>query len=433
MTTAIDAIYQQRYLNLVSAVIKQLDIPETINRLVPYDEQCLTTPGEVVHLLLLDILSGRQALVHLEGWAAEIDLEKLLSSSAKAHHFNDDAIGRHLDRLHNGNIHQVYSQLVVNAWKKEDISSLHVLHGDTTSKSVYGQYVGKQENEEDLLITEGYSRDRQGAKQFQYGAVVNEDGISIYADIHDGNTSDKTWNPSILPKVQEQLEQIGVPDFIYVADSAAMTQATLAEAKRAGAYLISRGPNSLKVVKNALKIAEEQPTTWSAAFTTAKAKNSSEHRVQELSATYYGHEVRLVIVESSALDKKKRHTLEKKKDQEFIQLQTHQQVLDKRVFHCEADAKEALDKWGQKKKWNYHNVQPTIEARRTIKRKPGRPKKDEIPEEIITYHIQLVATFEEAIYEEACRKASRFVLIATVPLDYRGKSYVCIKDKPMWK
>lgn len=65
MTIKIDAIYQQRYLNLISAVIKQLYIPETINRLIPYDEQCLTTPGEIVHLLLLDILRGRQALVHV--------------------------------------------------------------------------------------------------------------------------------------------------------------------------------------------------------------------------------------------------------------------------------------------------------------------------------------------------------------------------------
>ncbi|MBE1556993.1 DUF4277 domain-containing protein [Sporosarcina limicola] len=133
MTIKIDPIYQERYLNLLSAVIKQLRIPQTINRLVPYDEQCLTTPGDAVHLMLLDILSGRQALVHLEGWAAEVDLEKLLSSGAGAHHFNDDALGRHLDWIHDGNVHQIYSQLVVGAFQKEDIWSLHVFHGDTTS------------------------------------------------------------------------------------------------------------------------------------------------------------------------------------------------------------------------------------------------------------------------------------------------------------
>lgn len=422
MTIKIEAIYQQRYLNLISAVIKQLHIPETINRLIPYDEQCLTTPGEVVHLLLLDILSGRQALVHVQEWAAEIDLEKLLSSDTKPHHFNDDAIGRQMDRLHDGNIHHVFSQLAVNAFQKEDIESLHVLHGDTTSKSVYGQYAKKSENEEDLLITEGYSRDRPGAKQFQYGSVVNEDGIPIYADVHDGNTSDKTWNPQILTKVQQQLESIEVDRFIYVADSAAMTQATLVEAQNVGAYLISRGPNGLKVVKHALRLAEEQPDAWSPPFIIAKAKNSAEYRVQEQAATYYGHDVRLIVVESSALDKKKRHTHEKKKDLEAVQLQTNQQTFDKQVFHCEADAKEALDKWKQKKKWHYHDVQPTVEARQTIKRKPGRPKKDAIPEETVTFHIQLVVTFNEQVYEETCRKASRFVLVATVPPEYREKT-----------
>lgn len=96
----------------------------------------MTTPGEVVHLLLLDILSGRQALVHVQEWAAEIDLEKLLSSDIKSHHFNDDTIGRQMDRLHDGNIHQVFSQLVVNAFQKEDIESLHVFHDDTTRSLV---------------------------------------------------------------------------------------------------------------------------------------------------------------------------------------------------------------------------------------------------------------------------------------------------------
>lgn len=144
------------------------------------------------------------------------------------------------------------------------------------------------------------------------------------------------------------------------------------------------------------------------------------YRVQEHAATYYGQEVRLIVVESSTLDKKKRHTLEKKKEQEFKQLQIQQKSFEDRVFHCEEDAKEALDKWLQKKKWQYHQVHPKMERRQTLKRKRGRPKKEEVPEETVTFHIQLVVTLDEAIYEEACRKASRFVLVTTIPDDYQG-------------
>ncbi|WP_082864820.1 hypothetical protein [Priestia filamentosa] len=44
--------------------MKKLNIKQTVNRLVPYDSQYLTIPEEIVELMVLDILSSRQALVH---------------------------------------------------------------------------------------------------------------------------------------------------------------------------------------------------------------------------------------------------------------------------------------------------------------------------------------------------------------------------------
>ncbi|WP_411240191.1 hypothetical protein [Priestia filamentosa] len=44
--------------------MKKLNIKPTVNRLVPYDSQYLTIPEEIVELIVLDILSSRQALVH---------------------------------------------------------------------------------------------------------------------------------------------------------------------------------------------------------------------------------------------------------------------------------------------------------------------------------------------------------------------------------
>lgn len=112
--------------------------------------------------------------------------------------------------------------------------------------------------------------------------------------------------------------QHGIPlflkKFIYVADSAAMNQDTLQAAIDTDAFLLSRAPNRLKIVKQALKTAETQPSAWSSPFTIAKSKKGAIYRVQEQSATYYGHDLRLVVVESSALDQKKRHTLEKRRD-----------------------------------------------------------------------------------------------------------------------
>ncbi|XWN52373.1 DUF4277 domain-containing protein [Anoxybacillus flavithermus] len=95
----------------------------------------------IVKLIVLDILSGRQALVHLEQWAHDIDLPKLIRPGLEPSWFNDDAIARHLDRLYKANIHQVLSSCLVQIYKKEGLS-LRVFHADTTDKTVYGALSG---------------------------------------------------------------------------------------------------------------------------------------------------------------------------------------------------------------------------------------------------------------------------------------------------
>ncbi|MED3804334.1 hypothetical protein P4562_20745 [Lysinibacillus xylanilyticus] len=92
----------------------------------------------------------------------------------------------------------------------------------------------------------------------------NEDGIPIYADVHDDQTSDKEWNPQVLKRLHQQFKQVELTDgFIYVADSAAFTQNTLNEVKRAKSDLFSSGASKLKIVKEALAQADERTTVWS--------------------------------------------------------------------------------------------------------------------------------------------------------------------------
>lgn len=63
MNIQMDAIYQASYLNIMSAIMKELKLGELVDRLVPIDAQCRTRPSDIVQLLVLDILSGRQAVL----------------------------------------------------------------------------------------------------------------------------------------------------------------------------------------------------------------------------------------------------------------------------------------------------------------------------------------------------------------------------------
>lgn len=77
-------------------------------------------------------------------------------------------------------------------------------------------------------------------------------------------------------RVQKQLKQAKIEEeWIYVADSAAMTKDTLAQTKVANAFLITRGSSPLRIVKTALVEADAQDTLWSEPFSFAEKNGAT--------------------------------------------------------------------------------------------------------------------------------------------------------------
>ncbi|MFB9751028.1 DUF4277 domain-containing protein [Paenibacillus hodogayensis] len=66
------------YLPLLSGLMNDLGLCRKIDELVTVDRQCRTTAGEAVQLHVLDMLSGRNALMNVDKWAEEQDLDQLL-------------------------------------------------------------------------------------------------------------------------------------------------------------------------------------------------------------------------------------------------------------------------------------------------------------------------------------------------------------------
>ncbi|MED4877474.1 hypothetical protein P9711_07380 [Anoxybacillus geothermalis] len=60
----------------------------------------------------------------------------------------------------------------------------------------------------------------------------------------------------------------------------------------------------------------------------------------ETASTYEGHPVRLVVVESSALDQRKGKTLEKERAQEAELLEQEQTHWQRHPFSCRKDAEQ---------------------------------------------------------------------------------------------
>ncbi|MEG0260931.1 MAG: IS1634 family transposase [Lysinibacillus sp.] len=429
MTIQIKAIYNAMYLNIMSEIMKELKLPQLIDKSVPVAEQCKTQPSDVVQLIVLDILSGRQAIVNLEKWATRIDLEKLIRPGLEPSELNDDTIGRHFDRLYDTGIHEVISTFLLQTYQQEKIP-LNVFHGDTTSMSLYGAY---EKPNDALQITYGYSRDRAGAKQIQFGLIGNEDGIPIYADVHDGNTSDKEWNPQVLERLHRQFEQVELEDgFVYVADSAAFTQKTLNEIQRAKSHLISRGGSNLKIVKEALAQADKPTTVWSEPHQYIE-KTGAVYQFFETSATYYDHDVRLIVVESSALDKKKENTLKRRCESEQLRMEEMMSDFGKQPFHCLEDAEKAAQDVFSSCKLDFHTITTQVEKSEQAKAKRGRPKKDAVPEIETNYIVKVTYTFDQQRFDEMRRRASRFVLVTTLPNECNDKEMDAVKILELYK
>jgi hypothetical protein len=110
--------------------------------------------------MILDTLSGRSPLYRLEEFFAHQDTALLLGKTVAPAVFDDDTVGRVLDRLYDTGTMKVFTACAVRADQVFGFDKRYV-HFDTTSVSVYGDDQPPEDAEESegpLRITYGYSR-----------------------------------------------------------------------------------------------------------------------------------------------------------------------------------------------------------------------------------------------------------------------------------
>ena len=130
--------YQVQHLPIVKAYADKIGLVEVINQVVP--TEMAIDPGTVVLGLILDTLSGRSPLYRLEEFFAHQDTALLLGKAIAPSAFDDDTVGRVLDRLYDTGTMKVFTACAVRADQVFHFDKRYV-HFDTTSVSVYGDYL----------------------------------------------------------------------------------------------------------------------------------------------------------------------------------------------------------------------------------------------------------------------------------------------------
>ncbi len=401
---------QVGFLPIVREYARRMELVETIDGLL--DCRMRIQPGKVVLAMIMDLLCGRTPLYRVHESFENRDMEGLLGQEITCGMLTDDTIGRTLDRLYKYGTQKIFSQVCIQTYKnfKVDCS---MVHHDTTSVSVHGEYLPKLDDP--IEITYGHSKDkRPDLKQFVLSLLCVEGNLPLAMSHHDGNASDKKINADLLSMISQVMAKHGVKDkeFIFVTDSAMVTEDSLNATD--DVLFISRLPETykecLKVKTEAVSEGQWEHVGSFIEVTKASKKRPAKYRVTEKEVELYGTKYRAIVVHSDAHDRRRKKKIKKEINKDSKEVGQRIKSISKKEFFCFPDAQKAAEELRDGK---YHTILSSILEKPVYAR--GRPNKDGIRKiKQIRYliHTQIqqngdaIATMEE---EAGC-----FVLLTNI-------------------
>lgn len=408
-------IYTHGHLPAAAAYCRRLGLVDLVNSLVP--SQMQLQPGQLVQAMVLDTLSGRTPLYRLESFMAQQDRELLLGSPVGASTFNDTNLARGLDAIFKAGPSKIVTEVGVGAVKEFALDTSAVSY-DTTSTSVWGDYAQSEEDPSapGSLIVHGFSKDhRPDLKQFMTELLCVDRGVPIFGQTLDGNSSDKTSNNRILSNISTLMARhgLGAGAFVYVADSAVVTQPNLQSLT--SQLFVTRLPATYKEHSRVIReaVASQMWTELGvlAQIPTKSRRPAAEYKAFETSVELYADTYRALVVHSSSHDKRRQKKIDKAIDASAREI-TKALSDQTTVFFCEADAL-AAQKTVNALSGKLHCVQTTVTPFQA--RKPGRPPLNKPAPTTTRYRLSWELELDEEAVKKEREMAGCFVLLTNVP------------------
>jgi len=194
------------HLGLVAGMIDELGISGIIDETMPKTRDHILPHSAVVKAMLLNGLGFNERRLYIfSRFFSNLSTEQLFGVGITPEHLNDDVLLRTLDRIYEYGSTDMFNKIVMEVMKKIPFGT-HLLHADTTSFSVYGDYEEDEEDFKTIQITYGHSKDhRDDLKQFVLSMVTNQHGIPLFTQPYSGNKSDKKILLETILKVQQNL------------------------------------------------------------------------------------------------------------------------------------------------------------------------------------------------------------------------------------
>ncbi|CAN5872397.1 hypothetical protein BH23PLA1_BH23PLA1_36850 [soil metagenome] len=233
---------------ILDGLIRRLRLPEFLRDHLPTeDRRCRIPTATTLLILVQNLLLCREPLYGVGQWAARHVPQRRGLAPEQLPAFNEDRVGRCLDRLFDADIPSL-SLAVVTHMVREFGVELDQLHNDSTTITFHGEYEHADRERSlrgqlRLAVTHGHNKDhRPNLKQLLYILTVTRDGaVPVPFRVQSGNTTDDrshiaTW---------ELLRRLtGHSDFLDVADCKLATAENRAHRHRHGGRFVSVLPRT---------------------------------------------------------------------------------------------------------------------------------------------------------------------------------------------
>ncbi len=400
-----------RHLPIVKEYAKRLNLVETIDQMV--NSQMELSPGIAVLAMVLDTLSGRTPLYRLTEFFEEKDVELLLGTAIEPDRFCDTNLGRTMDQIFEVGTMKIFSQIAQNALIEFAVDPRR-LNFDTTSVSVYGDY---ELADPPFQITYGHSKDkRPDLKQFLISMLCVERNIPILGATRDGNASDKALNNELLTNISKYMARHGLSGgaYVYVADSAFVTEDNLQKADDNGTWFLTRLPATYNECGRVISEAVAADN-WIDIGPLAEEPNrpkrpTARYKFFESTVELYGKTYRAIVVHSSSHDKRRHKRIDRLLEKDRKQLDKTCKEATSTAFYCHADAEAAGKKLIRTANASHHRV--VTDIKEVPKYARGRPAEDK-PRTALRHEYVLTATIVESPVEGGTIKNSGRLLCVT--------------------
>ena len=399
------------HLGLIMSTINKLGIDKQIDKLIPMTKGAKTTMGQRASAIILNGLGFIDDRLYLfPKFLENKPVAKLLGEGLQASDFNDDALGRFLDKVHSYGETKLFSEISLPIALKHKLLNKSA-HFDTTSLSVYGNYDTDDEvqtvNHRTLKLPDNvkpeYGHDKNKRVDLKQMTVLlattGRAGFPVWMESHSGNASDKKTLEEAAQRMQKFCKALELaPSLLYVGDSAMYSNCV----KHGNDLLwLSRVPENMNISKELLLRTD---ITWT--------DLSDGYRMYPIDKEYGKVKQRWVLIYSEHAYIKEIATLDKNISKELEETNKTIWHMSNSLFGCKKDIDQQIKKL--EKNLKYHQITYTItEVAKHLSK--GRPQKGEVPEKI-EFKLNAQLKRNETVIAQIKLTKGRFIL-ATNQLD----------------